>query len=67
MLVIALPRQFSRDAILLLSHAGDGAAEVTLVMAQCRCRVMLVMSMLSHAGNGAAEMTWPWRDVAAES
>jgi hypothetical protein len=26
----------------LLSPTGDGAAEVTLVMAQCRCRVMLM-------------------------
>jgi hypothetical protein len=60
------------------SHAGDSAAEVTLAMARCGCRVMLAMVLsrqlgrdlilvLSHASDGATEATWPRRDVGAES
>jgi hypothetical protein len=43
----------------LLSHAGNGAAEVTLVMAQCCCQVMQVMV--------PPWQSWPWHDVATES
>jgi hypothetical protein len=61
--------------MVLLSHAGDSAAESSwrwrcrgdLVMARCRCRVKLAMVLLSHAGDGAAEVTWPRRDVDADS
>jgi hypothetical protein len=31
---------------------------IILVMALCRCRVMLAMVLLSHADDGAAEVTW---------
>jgi hypothetical protein len=52
----------------LLNHAGDGAAEATLVVAQNRCRVMRamalprrlgrgVMSLLSRASDGTAKAT----------
>jgi hypothetical protein len=45
--------------VMLLSiHTGDGAAEATLVMAQCRCRVVLATVLLSHADDGAAESCW---------
>jgi hypothetical protein len=45
-------------AIMLSSHAGDGAVK-DLAMAQCRCRVMLATMLLSHASDGVAEATWP--------
>jgi hypothetical protein len=38
-----------------------------LVMARCRCRVMLVTMLLSQDGDGATEVTWSRRDVGAES
>jgi hypothetical protein len=52
------------------SHAGDGAAEVTLAVAQCGYRVTLAlvlprqlgrnaMSVPSHAGDGIVETSWP--------
>jgi hypothetical protein len=56
-----------RGAMSLLRHAGDGAAEVTLAVAQCRCQVMLTTTLSSHATDGAADATWPRRDVDAES
>jgi hypothetical protein len=49
----------------LPSHAGNGDAEATLVVARCRyrgdpamvrcrCRVMLMTALSNHAGDGAA-------------
>jgi hypothetical protein len=46
MLVMVLPRRLGYGVVLLLSHVGDGAIEVTLVVSQCHCRVMLVMAVL---------------------
>jgi hypothetical protein len=43
-------------ALLLLSHASDGAAESCW---RWRCRVMLVMAL--------PRRRWPWRDVIAKS
>jgi hypothetical protein len=40
-----------------LSLAGDSAADATLVMARCRCRVMLAMALPSLIGDVAAEAT----------
>jgi hypothetical protein len=31
----------------LSNHVGDGSVEATLIVAQCRCRVMLVMALPS--------------------
>jgi hypothetical protein len=44
-------------AMVLSSHAGDGATEAMLAVAQCRCLVMLVMAMVlsSLAGDDAIE------------
>jgi hypothetical protein len=39
----------------LLSHAGDGIAEATLVVAQCHYRVIMVMALPSLAGDVATE------------
>jgi hypothetical protein len=52
--------------MVLSSSTGDGAAEAMLVMARCRCRVMLAIGLPSHASDGAAEVTWPRHDVGAE-
>jgi hypothetical protein len=51
----------------LPSPIGDGATETTLVVARCRCRVMLATVLPTHASDGAAESTWSQRDVGAES
>jgi hypothetical protein len=60
---------------MLLSHAGDSAAETTWLRRdinaescwrQC-CRVMLASALSSHAGDSAARGTWSQRDVDAES
>jgi hypothetical protein len=51
----------------LSSPIGDGATKATLVMARCRCRVMLATVLPSHPSDGAAKVTWPRRDVSAES
>jgi hypothetical protein len=62
-------------AMALSSHACDGAAEVTLVMARCCCwgdvghgTILLprqlshrAISRPSHAGEGVAESYWWWR------
>jgi hypothetical protein len=56
----------------LLSHVDDGAAGAMLVMARCRCRVILVMvlpkqlgrdamCMLSHASDDSVESCYRWR------
>jgi hypothetical protein len=45
-------------AMVLQSHAGDGAV---------RCRVMLAMVLSSHAEDSTAGVTEPQRDVDAES
>jgi hypothetical protein len=50
----------------LLSPAGDGVAEATLVVTQCRCRVMLAAVLPSHASDGVAKVTWPRRDIDVE-
>jgi hypothetical protein len=50
--------------MVLSSSTGDGTAEAMLVMARCRCRVMLAIG--SHASDGAAKVTWPRHDVGAE-
>jgi hypothetical protein len=63
---MALPRRLGHGTMALLSHADDGAAEAMLVMARCRCRVILVMalskrldrcvmSMSSHADDDSAK------------
>jgi hypothetical protein len=44
------------DAISLLSHADDGAAES---FSRCRCHNMLAMAL--------PRQCWPWHDVDAES
>jgi hypothetical protein len=54
-------------ATALPSPTGDGAAEVTLVMARYRCRVMLVIVLPSHSSDGAAKATCLWHDLDAES
>jgi hypothetical protein len=54
-------------AMVLLSPTSGNTAEATLVVAQCRYRVMLATVLLSHASDGAAETTWPQRDVGVES
>jgi hypothetical protein len=54
-------------AMVLSSPTSDDVVEVTLVVARCRCRVMLVTVLSSHASNGAAEATWPRRGVGVES
>jgi hypothetical protein len=59
----------------ILSRASDGDVESCwrwhchgdLVVARCRCRVILVMMLSSHAGNDAAKATWLRCDVDAES
>jgi hypothetical protein len=66
----------------LPSPTGDGAAVFcdeddescrrqrrrgNLVVARCRCRVMLAVMLLSHAGNGTAEATWSRWDVDVKS
>jgi hypothetical protein len=47
-------------AMVLSSHAGDGTAEAMLAVAQCRCLVMLAMTMVlsSLAGDDAIESCW---------
>jgi hypothetical protein len=45
--------------LLLSSHAGDGIANSTLVVAWCCYQVMLAMALLRWC--------WPWHDVIAES
>jgi hypothetical protein len=40
-----LPRPLGHGVTVLLSHADDSAAEAMLVMAQCRCRVILAMAL----------------------
>jgi hypothetical protein len=37
--------------MLLLSHAGDGVAELVLTVVWCRRQVMLMMMLLIHVGN----------------
>jgi hypothetical protein len=37
-MALVLPSRVGRGVMLLSSHAGDGIAEVTLAMAQCRYR-----------------------------
>jgi hypothetical protein len=37
----------------LSSHAGDGAAEATLAVAQCRHLVMLAMALPRRLSHGA--------------
>jgi hypothetical protein len=54
-------------SMVLPSPIGDGATETTLVVARCRCRVMLATVLPTHASDGAAESTWSQRDVGAES
>jgi hypothetical protein len=54
-------------AMVLPSLAGNGAAEVMLVVVWCRYRVMLVTVLSSHTSDGAAEATWPRRNVDVES
>jgi hypothetical protein len=44
-------------AMVLSGLASDVTIEVTLVMAHCRCRVILVIVLPSLAGNGIAEVT----------
>jgi hypothetical protein len=46
-----------RGAMSLLRHASDGAADVTLAVAQCRCRVILATTLSTHASDGADETT----------
>jgi hypothetical protein len=53
-------------ATVLLSHVDDDAAEAALVMARCRCQIMLVIVLPSHASDGTAKATWPRRDVGIE-
>jgi hypothetical protein len=75
MLAMVLPVRLGYEVMLMLSHAGDGAAKScwqlryqgNFATMQCRCRVMLAMVLLSHAGNGIAEATWPRHNVDAES
>jgi hypothetical protein len=38
-----------------LRHATESAAEATLAVALCRCRVILMMALLTLAGDNAAE------------
>jgi hypothetical protein len=45
MLVMALP-----------NHASDGTAKVMLAVAQCRCRVMLAMTLLGQLGRGVMSL-----------
>jgi hypothetical protein len=52
MLVMVLSRRLGRGMVSLLSHAGDGTIETTLVMAQCHCRVMPVMALPRQLGRG---------------
>jgi hypothetical protein len=61
--------------MVLQSHAGDDAAEVTWPRCdedalscwrQC-CRVMLVTVLLSHANDDTIRATWPQCDVDTES
>jgi hypothetical protein len=66
MQAMALLRRLVRATMLLLSHAGDGATEMTLAMAQYLYRVMLVMTLLSHADDVVTEEAWPQHDVDAE-
>jgi hypothetical protein len=54
-------------ATVLPSPTGDGAAEATLVVARCRCRVILTIVLPSHASDGTAEVTWSRHDVGAKS
>jgi hypothetical protein len=64
--------------MVLPSHAGNGVAEATLAMVQCcyrdnlvvarcRCRVMLAIVLSSHVGDCVVEVTRPRHDVDAES
>jgi hypothetical protein len=60
--VMSMPSQASNvscGAILLLSHAGDDAAEVILTMVWCCYRVMLMITLPSQH--------WPWYGITAES
>jgi hypothetical protein len=65
-------------AMVLPSHAGNGVAEAmlamvqcryrdNLVVARCRCRVMLATALSSHVGDCVVEATQPRHDVDAES
>jgi hypothetical protein len=67
-----LPRRLDHGTMELLSHVDDGAAGAMLVMARCRCRVILVMvlpkqpgrdamCMLSHASDDPVESCYRWR------
>jgi hypothetical protein len=40
---------------------SNGAAEATLVVAQCSCWVMLMTVLSSHVGDGATESCWRQR------
>jgi hypothetical protein len=46
-----------RDAMSLPRLPCDAVAEVTLNMARCRCRVMLMMRLPSHVGDDDADAT----------
>jgi hypothetical protein len=67
-MIMALPRRLDHGATSILSHVSDGAVEAMLAVVQCRCRVILVLSLLwrhsrgamlilSHADDGAVEAT----------
>jgi hypothetical protein len=40
------------QAMVLLIPTGDGTAEMTLIMARCRYRVMLMMVLSDRLGRG---------------
>jgi hypothetical protein len=71
MLATVLPS----PAMKMSSHVGDDVAESCwrrycrgdLVVARCRCRVMLATILSSHAGDDAVGVTWPRRDVDGDS
>jgi hypothetical protein len=46
-----------------LSHSGDGAAEATLVMAGCRCRVKLATALPRQLGYSVMFLPSPADDV----
>jgi hypothetical protein len=54
-------------ATVLPSPIGDSAVEATMVVARCRCRVMLTIVLPSYASDGTIEATWPRCDVGADS
>jgi hypothetical protein len=47
----------SHGMMSLPSHAGNGIAEARLVMARCRCYVMLTMALPSLAGDNTTKST----------